>query len=979
MPNEENLGTKFTIDITDLKAGLAQANRLIRESESEFLEAAAGMEDWEESAEGLTKRTQTLSKQVDIQQEKVAALVKEKERIVKTMQEEGASNEEIEKAVDGVNKAIQREGKQLDTLKKKLKQSQKSLDKYENSTDDVSEALADMGEESEDTKDATERLTDEIKKQKDRLEKLKREYSNVVLEQGDMSDEAVDLKRRIKDLNKELQDNEKRLEGASDGLKGLNDGAKDSGDGFTVAKGAVAGFVAGGLIALVGAAGNAVSQMLDLAESTRETRTNMAKVKTAFEGSGFAAETATNTYKDFYAILGDEGQATEAVGHLAKITDSEKELAEWTDIATGVYATFGDSLPIESLTEAANETVKTGQVTGSLADALNWATMESEDWRAVFDGHPKALNKFEKAVKNGATAEEAFNEALTKCNTESEREEVIRRALTGLYGEAADAYYKTNESVIEANRAQADYNEATAELGGRVEPLNTALTNLKTTFVEWVTPAVGAASDALAGMITNMITAEEETDLLSETQRAAVTAAQDSAKAYLANKDAADAMADAGLANIDYGQRLLSQMALLIDEKGKVKAGEEEHAEFLLGQYNEALGTEYRSLSQIFDKNGEIKQSVYDVIEAKKAQIMMEAYEETYRQAVLNVAEAEKARAIQAQELAAQQEVADAARKTADEAKIALNEKVANAKNESDLRSLASEQRTVQGLEIEAKKQEGILNNKQTAYNETEDTLYGYYRDIEGYENANTLLMQGETDKAIKTLDKLGDGYQNTTSSVEDAKNDQKKILEQQVIDTEINAQLMEEAYEKGVEGVTDEMVKTAREQADAAKEEFEKVGGNITEGIAKGAEEKEWTLTGAMKSLVSKAVAAAKKAAGIESPSKLFKKEVGHWIGEGVAVGIDDSTASVVKSIDNQITSARKAYKVGKISDGITGAINTGATNKSGGNELASGSRGGVTVYQTNNYAQAHSRYELYKTKQATAAAVRLALGGVQ
>ena len=36
----------------------------------------------------------------------------------------------------------------------------------------------------------------------------------------------------------------------------------------------------------------------------------------------------------------------------------------------------------------------------------------------------------------------------------------------------------------------------------------------------------------------------------------------------------------------------------------------------------------------------------------------------------------------------------------------------------------------------------------------------------------------------------------------------------------------------------------------------------------------------------------------------------------------------------------------------------------------------GGVTVYQTNNYSQAHSRYEIYKSKKQTEAAVRLALG---
>ena len=35
----------------------------------------------------------------------------------------------------------------------------------------------------------------------------------------------------------------------------------------------------------------------------------------------------------------------------------------------------------------------------------------------------------------------------------------------------------------------------------------------------------------------------------------------------------------------------------------------------------------------------------------------------------------------------------------------------------------------------------------------------------------------------------------------------------------------------------------------------------------------------------------------------------------------------------------------------------------------------GGVVVNQTNNYSQAHTRYEIYKSQQATAAAVKLAL----
>lgn len=98
------------------------------------------------------------------------------------------------------------------------------------------------------------------------------------------------------------------------------------------------------------AAGTAV---VALTESTREYRTEQGKLKTAFEVQNFSAETARKTYVALNGVLGDSGQAVEAANHLAQLATNEKDLAKWTDICTGVYATFGDSLPIEGLTEAA--------------------------------------------------------------------------------------------------------------------------------------------------------------------------------------------------------------------------------------------------------------------------------------------------------------------------------------------------------------------------------------------------------------------------------------------------------------------------------------------------------------------------------------------------------------------------------------------------------------------------------------------------
>lgn len=201
-----------------------------------------------------------------------------------------------------------------------------------------------------------------------------------------------------------------------------------------------------GITAIGGAA-------IALVESTREYRTEQAKLETAFESAGFAADSAKETYSQLNAILGDSGQATEAANHLAKLCDSEEELATWTDIATGVYATFGDSLPIEGLTEAANETAKTGALTGSLADALNWA----------------------------GVSEDSFQESLDKCNTEQERQKLITETLNGLYKESAEGYRENASEVIRANEANQKLQDTLATVAAYIEPI---ITNIKLLAVE---------------------------------------------------------------------------------------------------------------------------------------------------------------------------------------------------------------------------------------------------------------------------------------------------------------------------------------------------------------------------------------------------------------------------------------------------------------------------------------------------------------
>lgn len=230
-----------------------------------------------------------------------------------------------------------------------------------------------------------------------------------------------------------------------------------------------------GLGLVTTAAGAAVGGLLALESSTEEYRVAQGKLNTAFESAGYSTETATQAYEAFYGILGDTDTATEASQLLAKLADSEEDVATWTNIAAGVSGTFGDSLPIEGLIEASNETAKVGQVTGVLADALNWAGISEDD----------------------------FNESLAACTDESERNQLIMDTLSGTYDEASDAFYRNNEALVASRNNQAQLDAAMAALGSTVS-------DVKNRVMSEFIPALGSVATAFSGMLEGTEGANEQ-------------------------------------------------------------------------------------------------------------------------------------------------------------------------------------------------------------------------------------------------------------------------------------------------------------------------------------------------------------------------------------------------------------------------------------------------------------------------------------
>lgn len=275
-------------------------------------------------------------------------------------------------------------------------------------------------------------------------------------------------------------------EGLEQGLdQGSKSGADKAGANVEAFGDKMKGVLAGISVAALAASIN------ELVSTTNEFQEDMGKLSVAAQQNSVSTDAANGAYRDMVGILGETDQSVEAVNHLfALCGDNTQALSDWTNIASGVYATFGDSLPLEGLTEAANETAKVGQVTGPLADAINWASEAAVQQGVALSGNQAAVDAYNSALASGATQEDAFNAALAACNTEQERAQLITDTLSGVYADAGAQYQQTNADVIAYRQSQSDLTAAMSSLGQTFMPIVTGLTNVATMLLSGVQPAV---------------------------------------------------------------------------------------------------------------------------------------------------------------------------------------------------------------------------------------------------------------------------------------------------------------------------------------------------------------------------------------------------------------------------------------------------------------------------------------------------------
>lgn len=237
-------------------------------------------------------------------------------------------------------------------------------------------------------------------------------------------------------------------------------------------------------------------------------------------------------------------------------------------------------------------------------------------------------------MKNG----DGFFKALVKTNTEMLKLiPTSTKVVAGIGGLAVSTYSafnsmkqlgegstKTKETIGKLSLSVAGAAASGALLGSVFGPAGTVIGAL--------TGATISLTASLLGYATGTQDARIQTTLSSEEVKKLTDKLKESKQAYENTIDSIKNSAESKLIDVEYSKRLSDELEDLVDSNGRVKKSCEERVDYILGEMNDALGTEISRNGDLITKNGkvvnsyeELKESIEKTVEAKKEEIRQEA------------------------------------------------------------------------------------------------------------------------------------------------------------------------------------------------------------------------------------------------------------------------------------------------------------------------------------------------------------------
>lgn len=458
--------------------------------------------------------------------------------------------------------------------------------------------------------------------------------------------------------------------------------------------------------------------------------------------------------------------------------------------------------------------------------------------------------------------------------------------------------------------------------GGLIGGIKSAVTAVKGLWAALSANPIGLVVGGFTTLIAAIGGAMLATDKCTESQRALIDrskeakeAAEESAEAFNELKSAQEEIITQGTSEINYMERLNDELKTMVDENGRVKEGYEGRAAFILGQLNDALGTEYTMNGNIIQSYKDMQAEIDNLLEKKRAQLILEGLEPVYKQAVLNI---DASRKKNAQDILALND-----NLTMQEHTLAEVESLRVQKQDllrQGYSQLSPEIQAINGKILDLAGNYSVLTeaegNLRSAVDDSTETVNNNQEAIWQYETLFE-MMQTEPGKVVEEWGKMSTGTSEALSATEQSTQDYVSNLKAELDIAKKDVELYGQRLKEGLPGYTEQGLNDAIKKMRDLEGEWKAAGGNIPIGVSQGIQDYAWKVTNAAKQMALNALSSFKIFNWIQSPSKRYKNEARN-IPLGVAEGIEDTDApeQAVKSMSEKM--AKQFQIEGKLSQQI-------------------------------------------------------------
>lgn len=832
MARKDEASYKYSIDISELKKGITDANRKIREAQSEFRAVSASMEDWEDTTDGLEAKLKSLNKVQEEEKNKLAL---------------------VEKQLKLTNERYGESSAQASNMRIKLNNQQAALNKVASEYEKYSQQLDDVRAAEQDTADTASELSDELEAANDAASKTDGYTMAKDVMSNLMSDGIEKVTGKVKDMVLELSNAQNAYNNFSAKTGVIGQEYNEAIDNlYNSAYGSDRTAIAEAMAEVQQQTNEMDSTKLEdytakalLLEETfgYDVQESMRAVNMLVEQFGVTSDEAFNMLTQAsQAGLNKNGDLLDTVNeysvHYKQLGYSVEEMFNSLQNGTA-EGTFSVDKLGDAMKEFGIRTKDTATTTQEGFALLGYAADDASGSvnKAGKNATSSIAELQKKFAKGGSSAKQATKEVL---NALFSMDDKVKQNQAGvdLFGtmwedlgvDAIKALTDTQGEISKTTDAMTEIKDL------KYDDVNTQLTQMwreiETEFVKpvvekaipeikngvvWVKanlPTIVPVLTTIAGIIAGMWTITKVGNFISAitsiaTPVGAVTAVvaalataiggvalalqqnsfslpadvqehidkvNELSDAYTSTHDNIKKAADDNTSKYSYYEGLWAELKKIVTKNGEIKKGYEEHAEFISNELSKAMGKdgEIKIVDGVVQKWTELKDTVEDTLKLQQAKSMLSSYEDSYSEAVTKQGSAQDAyNKILSDINAYEKQKTD---RQNDLGKyqnqlLGVNKFTEPYKYDKILNQIVQAKADIQKLDSALHSGDNALYTKLES---AEKVLVGYNAIIENYGRTQEAIINGDADKVQQALSRLQNEFVTADSGT-------KKTLEAQI------------------------------------------------------------------------------------------------------------------------------------------------------------------------------------------------------